>query len=158
MRKSEPRFLSDTAITDRPRHTKTPTCNCSALEHLLLFFIRNHNYHQATKHTLQMHSTSSMSSTALHAGLHAFLPSSSIVSTQQPCQQPTQEVQRSVRAKFILKLHSIITLPNAEIIQWSSDGRSFTIKHPALFQEQLLSEIFSHNTYASFERQLHFYS
>jgi hypothetical protein len=99
-----------------------------------------------------------MSSTALHAGLHAFLPSSSIVSTQQPCQQPTQEVQRSVRAKFILKLHSIITLPNAEIIQWSSDGRSFTIKHPALFQEQLLSEIFSHNTYASFERQLHFYS
>ena len=68
------------------------------------------------------------------------------------------KVQRHVRAQFILKLHSIITLPNAEIIQWSSDGRAFTIIHPALFKEKLCPEIFAHNIYASFERQLHFYS
>ena len=67
-------------------------------------------------------------------------------------------VQRHARARFILKLHSIITLPNAEIIQWSSDGRAFTIIHPALFKEKLCPEIFAHNIYASFERQLHFYS
>ena len=67
-------------------------------------------------------------------------------------------VQRHARARFILKLHSIITLPNAEIIQWSNDGRAFTINHPALFEEKLLPEIFAHNNYASFERQLHFYS
>ena len=67
-------------------------------------------------------------------------------------------VQRHARARFILKLHSIITLPNAEIIQWSNEGRAFTINHPALFEEKLLPEIFAHNSYASFERQLHFYS
>ena len=65
-------------------------------------------------------------------------------------------VQRHARARFILKLHSIITLPNAEIIQWSNEGRAFTINHPALFEEKLLPEIFAHNSYASFERQLHF--
>ena len=69
----------------------------------------------------------------------------------------TAQVHRRVRARFILKLHSIITLPNAKIIQWSSDGQTFTIKHPALFEEKLLPEIFAHNIYASFERQLHFY-
>ena len=68
------------------------------------------------------------------------------------------QVQRPVRAQFILKLHSIITLPNAEIIQWSNDGRAFTINYPALFEEKLLPEIFAHSNYASFERQLHFYS
>ncbi len=66
------------------------------------------------------------------------------------------QVQR--RAQFILKLHSVITLQNADIIQWSSDGRTFIIKQPDLFKEKLLPQICSHNTFASFERQIHFYS
>ena len=77
---------------------------------------------------------------------------------QEKKETTSQQVQRRVRAQFISKLHSIITLPNAKIIQWSSDGQTFTIKHPALFEEKLLPEIFAHNNYASFERQLHFYS
>ena len=62
------------------------------------------------------------------------------------------------RAQFILKLHSIITSPNADIIQWSNEGRTFTIKQPDLFQKKLLPKICSHNTFASFERQMHSYS
>ena len=76
---------------------------------------------------------------------------------QEKKETTSQQVQRRVRAQFISKLHSIITLPNAKIIQWSSDGQTFTIKHPALFEKTLLPEIFAHNIYASFERQLHFY-
>jgi len=77
---------------------------------------------------------------------------------QEKKETTSQQVQRRVRAQFISKLHSIITLPNAGIIRWSSDGRTFTIKNPALFRENLLPKICSHNSYASFERQLHFYS
>jgi len=77
---------------------------------------------------------------------------------QEKKETTSQQVQRRVRARFISKLHSIITLPNAGIIRWSSDGRTFTIKNPALFRENLLPKICSHNSYASFERQLHFYS
>ena len=71
-------------------------------------------------------------------------------------QTTTSHVQR--RAQFILKLHSIILLSNSKIIQWSSDGQMFTIKDPAMFEEKLLPEIGSLNTFASFERQIHFYS
>ena len=110
------------------------------------------------------------SSSTFPATLHAFpvdVGTTTNTSARKP--PPIQEkkgkktshiparVQRHARARFILKLHSIITLPNAKIIQWSSDGQTFTIKHPALFEEKLLPEIFAHNIYASFERQLHFY-
>ena len=110
------------------------------------------------------------SSSAFPATLHPFLVDAGTtnISARPPTppagppekkkkKKKTAQVHRRVRARFILKLHSIITLPNAKIIQWSSDGQTFTIKHPALFEEKLLPEIFAHNIYASFERQLHFY-
>ena len=48
---------------------------------------------------------------------------SSGTSRKEEEKKKTAQVHRRVRARFILKLHSIITLPNAKIIQWSSDGR-----------------------------------
>jgi hypothetical protein len=78
------------------------------------------------------------------------------IDAQDNMQTTTSHVQR--RAQFILKLHSIILLSNSKIIQSSSDGQMFTIKDPAMFEEKLLPEIGSLNTFASFERQIHFYS
>jgi hypothetical protein len=110
------------------------------------------------------------SSSTFPATLHTFpvdVGTTTNTSTRKPIHQEKKgkktshipgHIQRHARARFILKLHSIITLPNAEIIQWSNDGRAFTINHPALFEEKLLPEIFAHKSYASFERQLHFYS
>ena len=69
----------------------------------------------------------------------------------------TFQVQR--RAQFILKLHSIVSSQNVfDIIRWSNDGQTFTIKQPDVFAAKLLSKICSHTTFASFERQIHFYS
>ena len=68
----------------------------------------------------------------------------------------TFEVQTC--AQFILKLHSVFTSQNADIIAWSSDGRMFTIKQPDMFEKRLLSKICSHTTFASFEKQIHLYS
>ena len=86
------------------------------------------------------------------------VPTPGPTTPQEKKETTSQQVHRRVRAQFISKLYSIITLPNAGIIRWSSDGRTFTIKNPALFRENLLPKICSHNSYASFERQLHFYS
>ena len=68
----------------------------------------------------------------------------------------TFQVQR--RAQFILNLHSIVTFQNVDIIRWSIDGKTFTIKQPDVFAAKLLFKICSHTTFASFERQIHLYS
>ena len=68
----------------------------------------------------------------------------------------TFQVQR--RAQFILNLHSIVTFQNVDVIRWSIDGQTFTIKQPDVFAAKLLSKICSHKTFASFERQIHLYS
>ena len=99
------------------------------------------------------------SSSTFPATLHAFpvdVGTTTNTSARKPPPIPKKHIQRHARARFILKLHSIITLLNAEIIQWSNDGRAFTINHPALFEEKLLPEIFAHNSYAIFRETTSF--
>ena len=63
----------------------------------------------------------------------------------------------SPRAHFILKLHAIITEEDGDIVQWSFDGSTFTVKQPEMFEKCILPKLCSHKTYSSFERQMHFY-
>ena len=65
----------------------------------------------------------------------------------------------SPRAHFILKLHvhAIITEEDSDIVQWSFDGSTFTVKQPEMFEKCILPKLCSHKTYSSFERQMHFY-
>ena len=69
------------------------------------------------------------------------VPTPGPTTPQEKKETTSQQVHRRVRAQFISKLHSIITLPNAGIIRWSSDGRTFTIKNPALFREKYVHTI-----------------
>ena len=45
----------------------------------------------------------------------------------------------------------------SEIVSWSEDGKSFVIKNPTEFSEQVLPKYFKHSNLASFVRQLNMY-
>lgn len=46
---------------------------------------------------------------------------------------------------------------NTELIRWSDDGRSFIVVDEDEFAKNLIPELFKHNNYASFVRQLNMY-
>jgi heat shock transcription factor len=46
---------------------------------------------------------------------------------------------------------------NTELIRWSDDGRSFIVVDEDEFAKTLIPELFKHNNYASFVRQLNMY-
>ena len=46
---------------------------------------------------------------------------------------------------------------NADLIQWSPDGKSFIITNEEAFSRKLLPELFKHSNFASFVRQLNMY-
>jgi hypothetical protein len=107
---------------------------------------------------LPPHQLPSTSSASLFSSFPSSVADAGNPNFLRPALTPQEIPPVRRRAQFILKLHSIITSPNADIIQWSSEGRTFTIKQPDLFQKKLLPKICSHNTFASFERQMHSYS
>src|ERR1700721_1631605 len=46
---------------------------------------------------------------------------------------------------------------NTELIRWSDDGNSFIVLEEDEFARRLIPELFKHNNYASFVRQLNMY-
>ena len=63
----------------------------------------------------------------------------------------------STRAKFIQKLHNAITLHDGPVVQWTLNQESFVVLQPETFCEVVLPTFCRHTSFASFERQLHFY-
>ncbi|CAK4030998.1 heat shock factor 1-like [Lecanosticta acicola] len=58
---------------------------------------------------------------------------------------------------FVQKLSSFLDSGNTELIRWSDDGRSFIVLDEDEFARTLIPELFKHNNYASFVRQLNMY-
>lgn len=59
---------------------------------------------------------------------------------------------------FIQKLSSFLDESNnTDLIRWSDDGRSFVVLDEEEFAKTLIPELFKHNNYASFVRQLNMY-
>ncbi|KAK5134827.1 hypothetical protein LTR08_006059 [Meristemomyces frigidus] len=58
---------------------------------------------------------------------------------------------------FVQKLSSFLDSNNTELIRWSDDGKSFIVLDEDEFARTLIPELFKHNNYASFVRQLNMY-
>ncbi|KAJ5466581.1 hypothetical protein N7539_009537 [Penicillium diatomitis] len=59
---------------------------------------------------------------------------------------------------FVQKLSSFLDeSKNTELIRWSDDGNSFIVLDEDEFARRLIPELFKHNNYASFVRQLNMY-
>ncbi|KAK2877839.1 hypothetical protein FQN49_001132 [Arthroderma sp. PD_2] len=68
------------------------------------------------------------------------------------------QVKRKQIPPFIQKLTSFLDdSKNADLIQWSEDGNSFIVQDEDEFAKSLIPELFKHNNYASFVRQLNMY-
>ncbi|KAK5311645.1 Heat shock transcription factor [Exophiala xenobiotica] len=75
-----------------------------------------------------------------------------------------QIAKRDAQAKrkqippFVQKLNSFLEDGrNTELIRWSDDGNSFIVLDEDEFAKTLIPELFKHNNYASFVRQLNMY-
>ncbi|KAK4501008.1 hypothetical protein PRZ48_006814 [Zasmidium cellare] len=58
---------------------------------------------------------------------------------------------------FVQKLSSFLDHANTDLIRWSDDGKSFIVLDEDEFARKLIPELFKHNNYASFVRQLNMY-
>ncbi|OJJ43989.1 hypothetical protein ASPZODRAFT_72335 [Penicilliopsis zonata CBS 506.65] len=74
------------------------------------------------------------------------------------------EAKKEAQAKrkqippFVQKLSSFLDeSKNTELIRWSDDGNSFIVLDEDEFARRLIPELFKHNNYASFVRQLNMY-
>ncbi|KAF2773490.1 hypothetical protein EJ03DRAFT_100274 [Teratosphaeria nubilosa] len=67
------------------------------------------------------------------------------------------QTKRKQIPPFVQKLSSFLDSNNTELIQWSDDGRSFIVLDEDEFARTLIPELFKHNNYASFVRQLNMY-
>ncbi|KAJ9642934.1 Heat shock transcription factor [Coniosporium tulheliwenetii] len=78
--------------------------------------------------------------------------------------QRAQVAKRDAQAKrkqippFVQKLSSFLDEDrNTDLIRWSDDGNSFIVLDEDEFAKTLIPELFKHNNYASFVRQLNMY-
>ncbi|RMZ77271.1 hypothetical protein DV738_g4506, partial [Chaetothyriales sp. CBS 135597] len=82
----------------------------------------------------------------------------------QTLEQKAQVAKREAQAKrkqippFVQKLNSFLEDgKNTELIRWADDGNSFIVLDEEEFAKTLIPELFKHNNYASFVRQLNMY-
>ncbi|EED24565.1 heat shock transcription factor Hsf1, putative [Talaromyces stipitatus ATCC 10500] len=68
------------------------------------------------------------------------------------------QAKRKQIPPFVQKLRSFLDEPQyADFIRWSEDGNSFIVLDEDEFARRLIPELFKHNKYASFVRQLNMY-
>ncbi|KAJ5462547.1 Heat shock factor (HSF)-typeDNA-binding [Penicillium sp. IBT 31633x] len=68
------------------------------------------------------------------------------------------QAKRKQIPPFVQKLSSFLDeSKNTELIRWSDDGNSFVVLDEDEFARTLIPELFKHNNYASFVRQLNMY-
>ncbi|KAF2654757.1 hypothetical protein K491DRAFT_600204 [Lophiostoma macrostomum CBS 122681] len=68
------------------------------------------------------------------------------------------QAKRKQIPPFVQKLSSFLDdNKNTNLIRWSDDGNSFTVLDEDEFARTLIPELFKHNNYASFVRQLNMY-
>lgn len=68
------------------------------------------------------------------------------------------QAKRKQIPPFVQKLRSFLDAPQyADFIRWSDDGNSFIVLDEDEFARRLIPELFKHNKYASFVRQLNMY-
>ncbi|KAJ5688821.1 Heat shock factor (HSF)-type DNA-binding [Penicillium macrosclerotiorum] len=68
------------------------------------------------------------------------------------------QAKRKQIPPFVQKLSSFLDeSKNTELIRWSDDGNSFIVLDEDEFARTLIPELFKHNNYASFVRQLNMY-
>ena len=58
---------------------------------------------------------------------------------------------------FPMKLYELVETGPADVVAWSSSGKSFMIINPDAFCNQILPKHFRHNKLTSFQRQLNLY-
>ena len=82
----------------------------------------------------------------------------------QDLEQKAQVAKQDAKAKrkqippFVQKLNSFLEDgKNTELIRWSDEGNSFIVLDEDEFAKTLIPELFKHNNYASFVRQLNMY-
>jgi len=59
---------------------------------------------------------------------------------------------------FLRKTFHLVNTCDPDICGWSEDGETFLIKDPSKFETTIIPQFFKHNKFASFVRQLNFYS
>ncbi|KAN0068977.1 hypothetical protein V8E54_013146 [Elaphomyces granulatus] len=68
------------------------------------------------------------------------------------------QAKRKQIPPFVQKLRSFLDeSKNTDLIRWSDDGNSFIVLDEDEFAKSLIPELFKHNNYASFVRQLNMY-
>ncbi|KAK4548415.1 hypothetical protein LTR36_009325 [Oleoguttula mirabilis] len=91
------------------------------------------------------------------------MPAQGDEETEQDLDMKVQLAKRDAQGKrkqippFVQKLSSFLDSNNTELIRWSDDGRSFIVLDEDEFARTLIPELFKHNNYASFVRQLNMY-
>eukprot|EP01096_Ripella_sp_DP13-Kostka_P003098 TRINITY_DN1442_c0_g1_i1.p1 TRINITY_DN1442_c0_g1~~TRINITY_DN1442_c0_g1_i1.p1 ORF type:complete len:466 (-),score=188.45 TRINITY_DN1442_c0_g1_i1:137-1534(-) len=106
-----------------------------------------------------------------HPSLSSRPPSLPIVPPVLPSQHPDKTsttTNRTVKsnknnkkmstAPFVRKTYDLVSDPKTdEIVCWSKDGKSFTIRKPHVLQTKILPQYFKHNNLCSLIRQLNTY-